>query len=634
MTQSSVEVLVRIRPIRSELRESKVAWDSLSSTSLREKSNSDAIFTFDEVFPTDCTTEELYQRRIQKSVVRRVSQGYNGTIFAYGQTGSGKSFTMLGDGSRSVGITTLCVTDLFAALSLQGSNTGRISSPLVSSNSSVEVSVSVLEIYNENLRDLLCDGEKKPPLSIRDGPNGVFVYNAVRRRVHSVEECLQVIRKGTASRMSAATFMNEQSSRSHCIVSVHIERTIVVNEEDNQSSSSDSESTSVSQDDTSSSPVNGRNLKKKLVSTLHLVDLAGSERVAKTGTTGVRMTEGGHINKSLTTLTNVINRLTEISNQTTATSAPRNTFVPYRDSRLTHLLKTAIGGNSYTVVICCISPALENVDESRSTLQFASRAKAIKNNVSLNEVVDNVKVKNRLLEMEVRRLKKLLVAQTIYNWSKDVKIKNLKEAVTLVGGSAKSNTNTPPAGGTAHLSDVYEQQQLIIDQLTSEKEALQEMCDALVSDGGGQKTTQADLQDMEEMLQESEKEKESLEAALQELQQHCTAIEGENKKRLTRIAALEKKNKELEELLETAEDESESLQGELVFLKEQLDNTQQRLVESGKGDAYLEELAKLHVSYQKLQYDYSQLQQMHGALTKQSTCTAPSQGSPPIRRQR
>lgn len=712
-TASSIEVAIRVRPLRGELHESKPAWQ-VDAASLTELAQPDNVFTFDRVYDTNATTAEIYANNVRHSIVARVAQGYNGTVFAYGQTGSGKSFTMFGDASpngRSPGLIRLAVHDLFAALAAEQQRKPYIHT---------EIFVSVLEIYNEQLRDLL-QGDSRtralggplsagsptaasatgtssssspaPPLSIRENEYGVYVHNALRTAVSSEEECTRVIYNHAASRVSAATLMNEHSSRSHCVIRILVERSHYLEDsgvdEDEEEEEGDDATTQADDDDdrassTQTGTSGGRRSgtvkkasaakhKKKVISTLNMVDLAGSERVAKTGATGMRMIEGGHINKSLTTLTTVINRLAS-----DASGAPHSTaggampgranggssgaaaFIPYRDSRLTHLLKTAIGGNSFTAVLCCITPAVESANESRSTLQFASRAKKIKNKVRVNEVA-NAQTRLRELEAALRSTKKLLVAQTLYLWSKQLKIRKYEaqlagagaeglarmspaaaaqqgtSATLRVGASTENGSGSMlPRSSATTLMNQQQQQQMIIAQLSAQNDALREEVSNLkaqlkkalaeVDKGRNGSTASVEssktaaaaaevaavrrsLQSAQGLLKERETALQAAQASLDELDGLCRELEGENKSQAEQIKALTARTNEAEELMNAVEEEQASQQQEIGLLRTQLQQSQAKLLEKHRGDDYLAELTKLHVEHQNLQYSYNQMKE-------------------------
>ncbi|CAC9487787.1 kinesin [Leishmania donovani] len=681
-TASSIEVAVRVRPIRGEIRESRTAWH-VDATSLTEIAQPDCAFTFDRVYDIAATTAEVYERNVRGNIVARVAQGYNGTVFAYGQTGSGKSYTMFGDtANRSPGLIRLAVHDLFEALGAEQQQ-----KPYMHT----EVFVSVLEIYNEQLRDLLRGGDaggggangapsatsargwasasspsttaplsaSPPVLSIRENAYGVYVHNALRMQVVSEQECISIIYAHAASRVSAATAMNEHSSRSHCVIRVSVERSHYIEdalseadgEEDEDEDLSTQEEddgddgrASSTQTGLSGTSHAGRRAarcagttarakaakhKKKVISTLNMVDLAGSERVAKTGATGLRMIEGGHINKSLTTLATVIDRLaSEASHPHTGGVA---SFIPYRDSRLTHLLKTAIGGNSFTVVLCCITPAIESADESRSTLQFASRAKRIKNKVCVNEVA-NAHTRMRELEAALRHTRKLLIAQTLYLWSKQLKIRKYEAQLSHIGQTNLSlSEHTPAASGPSLLMNQQQQQSMIIAQLTAQNDALREEVRDLKTraelageaggrDGGGKVlpstgalaelvSLRQSLDSTQQLLKEREAALEATQASLNELDGLCQELEGENKAQADKIKALARCKSEAEELMCAVEEEHGALQQEVKLLRSQLQQSQTRLLEKHRGDDYLSELTALHVAHQNLQHSYSQLKE-------------------------
>jgi hypothetical protein len=581
--RSSVEVAIRVRPMRQELNESKVSWE-VSPTTIREKSNSDVQFTFERIYNHTVETATMYVNSVRDNIVKNVALGYNGTVFAYGQTGSGKSFTMLGDGmgGQNSGIVNMSVNDLFGALDAEKKKNPGVS---------ISVFVTMLEIYNEQLRDLLSPaGTVALPLAIRENEHGVYVHNATKRQVKSAKECLTLIHSEAESRrVSAATAMNERSSRSHCLIRILVEKSVSVEIERDDDDD---------EDDDDEEP-----LQKKIVSTLNLVDLAGSERVAKTGATGMRMVEGGHINKSLTILTTVINRLTE---------GGKNgmTHVPYRDSKLTHLLKTAIGGNSFTTVFCCLTMAEQHTDESRSTLQFAARAKTIKNDVSLNEIADT-KTKLRELETEIKKYKRYLVAMDIYLMSKKLKIKLLQEA----GGRGPSGGGA--GRGTGHVSDLsgqVEQMQMIIDQLTAQNEELLQRhggghIDPMfgVADDDEKRLLRQAKEALEQELRVALEEKQGLQDNLDELDELLKELEEENAQKVTETQTLGKKVKALEAQVASLHQLERSQDGQIEKLKAQVKNEEARMLERARGDEMLENLTKLHVEHQNLQIEHNTL---------------------------
>ena len=229
-----------------------------------------------------------------------------------------------------------------------------------------QLRVSYLEIYNEVIIDLLDPDNQS--LKIREdfvNNRGVYVSGAKEEQVSSIEEMLGLMEKGENYRHFGSTNMNERSSRSHTIFRIMIE------------SMDASVACKALEDDDFDIFASGVET-SVLCSTLNLVDLAGSERVSNTLAEGQRLKEGGHINKSLLTLGNVIAKLSEGS----------SSHIPYRDSKLTRILSPALGGNSKTAIICTVTPALQHFEETHSTLKFANRAKSIQNNVTVNEILN------------------------------------------------------------------------------------------------------------------------------------------------------------------------------------------------------------------------------------------------------
>uniref|UniRef100_A0A914YMR1 Kinesin-like protein n=1 Tax=Panagrolaimus superbus TaxID=310955 RepID=A0A914YMR1_9BILA len=317
-----------------------------------------------------------------KGVLDNAWNGYNCSLFAYGQTGSGKSYSIVGN-KQNKGIIPLVCEELF----------NRIESTK-SKDVEFQVSISMLEIYCERVRDLL--SSKAPPkggLKVREHPKQGFygkgfqtinflinakllVEDLTTTPVNSYKEIEKKVNEGTKNRTIAATNMNATSSRAHTIVKILFIQKIP-------------------------KPGGGTTTKS---SEINLVDLAGSERQKDAGSEGDRLKEGIVINKSLSTLGRVIKALHEQQSAKKKTSVQ----VPYRDSVLTSLLKNALGGNSKTIMIAAISPADINYEESLSTLRFADRVKSIKTKAVVNEsaterMIRELKEENARLQELIRR---------------------------------------------------------------------------------------------------------------------------------------------------------------------------------------------------------------------------------------
>eukprot|EP00562_Extubocellulus_spinifer_P002791 CAMPEP_0178486660 /NCGR_PEP_ID=MMETSP0696-20121128/8919_1 /TAXON_ID=265572 /ORGANISM="Extubocellulus spinifer, Strain CCMP396" /LENGTH=1944 /DNA_ID=CAMNT_0020114325 /DNA_START=206 /DNA_END=6040 /DNA_ORIENTATION=- len=342
-------------------------------------------FTYDAVFDSGVAQSDLYDA-VSPSLLGSFLDGYNATIMAYGQTSSGKTYTMgseahtSGDIMNAAGTSTSSNTgliprfmaDMFASLEEQKRiaaakataaavspikqhhhqqklDTGNDKGDSSSSNRMIDyrVSASFLEVYGEDVHDLLDEDRKTLPLR-EDASGGVIVVGLKSRAVVTASEALNVLHAGTLNRTTAATLMNHQSSRSHAVFTVYLHQTIRNDE------------TGV--DVTSSSRFT-------------FVDLAGSERMKKTGAEGERAREGIKINEGLLALGNVINALADEGRQ----AKGGNVHIPYRQSKLTRLLQDALGGNSQTLFLACVSPSDGNASETLSTLHYANRAKNIKN---------------------------------------------------------------------------------------------------------------------------------------------------------------------------------------------------------------------------------------------------------------
>ncbi|ROL50320.1 Centromere-associated protein E [Anabarilius grahami] len=373
--ESAVKVCVRVRPlIKREESESsepvQLFWraDKQAIHQLDDEGTQTKSFSFDRVFSAEESTGQLYQD-IAKPLVVSAVEGYNGTIFAYGQTSSGKTFTMMGS-EHNPGVIPLAMADVFKTIK---------NCP----KKEFLLRVSYMEIYNETVTDLLCESWKRKPLEIREGNyKNVYVADLTEEMVTSPEQALSWITKGEKNRHYGKTKMNQRSSRSHTIF-----RMILESRE-------------------RSDPASGENADGAIiVSHLNLVDLAGAERASQTGAEGTRFKEGCNINRSLFTLGQVIKKLSDES---------QKGFLNYRDSKLTRILQNSLGGNAKTVIICTITPA--TVDETVSTLQFASAAKRMKNDPHVTEVSDEGallrRYRNEIVDLKRRLQEVSSVTQT------------------------------------------------------------------------------------------------------------------------------------------------------------------------------------------------------------------------------
>eukprot|EP01119_Soliformovum_irregulare_P010103 TRINITY_DN246_c0_g3_i1.p1 TRINITY_DN246_c0_g3~~TRINITY_DN246_c0_g3_i1.p1 ORF type:complete len:1281 (+),score=503.97 TRINITY_DN246_c0_g3_i1:73-3915(+) len=345
MATSNIQVIVRFRPVNDrEIKEDGVgnavklnAHLEFGDTQVKivyDDSNEVQAYTFDRVFWNQKKTsqQDVYDVTARETI-KDVCSGYNGTIFAYGQTGTGKSFTMFGPNMATdlKGIIPRSCVDIFKFIA---------NAP---QDSEYTVKCSFLEIYNENLRDLL--NPKGQPLKIRENKDGsIWIENLTQQPVNSEPDVLQLIQTGEKHRTVSSTQMNEASSRSHSLFILNM----------------------------------SQKLPDGSIKTgyLNLVDLAGSESVGKTGATGVTLEEAKKINQSLSALGNCIYSL----------SQKKKGHVPYRNSKLTHILRESLGGNCKTTLLIACSPHRFNIEETISTLKFGHRAKKLKNEVKQNKV--------------------------------------------------------------------------------------------------------------------------------------------------------------------------------------------------------------------------------------------------------
>ncbi|KAM4739231.1 kinesin-like protein KIF1A isoform 13-T13 [Anableps anableps] len=423
MAGASVKVAVRVRPFNSREteKESKciIQMSGNTTTIINPKQAKDnKSFNFDYSYWSHTSPEDINyasQMRVYKDIgeemLLHAFEGYNVCIFAYGQTGAGKSYTMMGkqDVKDQQGIIPLLCEDLFTKISDNTDN-----------SLSYSVEVSYMEIYCERVRDLL-NPKNKGNLRVREHPlMGPYVEDLSKLAVTSYNDIQDLMDSGNKARTVAATNMNETSSRSHAVFNIIFTQKRFDAETDNTS---------------------------EKVSKISLVDLAGSERADSTGAKGTRLKEGANINKSLTTLGKVISALAEVDSGQNKNKKKKKveSFIPYRDSVLTWLLRENLGGNSRTAMVAALSPADINYDETLSTLRYADRAKQIRCNAVINEDPNNRLV--RELKEEVSRLRDLLYAQGLGD------IIEMTNAMTGMSPSPSLSALSSRAGSIASLHD-------------------------------------------------------------------------------------------------------------------------------------------------------------------------------------
>ncbi|KAF4467693.1 kinesin family member 18 19 [Fusarium albosuccineum] len=310
----------------------------------------DQVFAFDRVFDENTTQSDVYEGTT-RNLLDSVLDGYNATVFAYGATGCGKTHTITGT-SQQPGIIFMTMQELFEKIDER------------SQDKVTEVTLSYLEIYNETIRDLLVPGGSKTGLMLREDSNQtVTVSGLTSHHPKDVQEVMDIIVQGNEYRTVSPTMANATSSRSHAVLQINIAQK--------------DRNADVSEPHT--------------MATLSIIDLAGSERASVTKNRGERLTEGANINKSLLALGSCINALCDRRGKA---------HVPYRNSKLTRLLKFSLGGNCKTVMIVCVSPSSAHFDETQNTLRYANRAKNIQTKVTRNVFNVNRHVKDFLVKID------------------------------------------------------------------------------------------------------------------------------------------------------------------------------------------------------------------------------------------
>ncbi|KYQ89437.1 kinesin family member 3 [Tieghemostelium lacteum] len=456
-------------------------------------------FTFDRVYSDRATQKDVYEDAA-KPVIEDICSGYNGTIFVYGQTSSGKTHTMQGpsfEDAELKGVIPRMINTIFDCINKADENIEFI------------VKASFIEIYMERIRDLL--DPVKNNLKIREEKGkGVWVDGTTEVYIYRENDILEVMRAGAANRAIGETKMNAESSRSHSIFILSIQQ---------------------------------KNLLKGTVKTgkLYLVDLAGSEKISKTGAQGLTLDEAKMINKSLSSLGNVINALTD----------GKSTHIPYRDSKLTRVLQESLGGNSRTTLIINCSPSSYNENETVSTLRFGSRAKNIKNKAKINQEMSAAELKEMLAKcnQEIESLKKYI-----------------QQLETL-------GTSTTGMSGSAALLNTTQSDDIL--------KTIQEKCinleKQLFQKEEDRKEIQDQLDQLLDQIQDKDQEIESQIQSIQSLQSHNTMLTNENNILTSQLSdfklSLEKSkylSSEQQILIDTLNNENSSIKSELKLLNEKI----------------------------------------------------------------
>uniref|UniRef100_A0A3Q3WLJ3 Kinesin-like protein n=1 Tax=Mola mola TaxID=94237 RepID=A0A3Q3WLJ3_MOLML len=516
-------------------------------------------YVFDRVFQSNTTQEQVYNACAQK-IVKDVLEGYNGTIFAYGQTSSGKTHTMEGNlhDTDSMGIIPRIVQDIF--------------NYIYSMDENLEFHIKVMVYHvNFSLSFFLSSAVSKTNLSVHEDKNRVpYVKGCTERFVCSPDEVMDTIDEGKSNRHVAVTNMNEHSSRSHSIFLINVKQ----------------ENTQTEQ---------------KLSGKLYLVDLAGSEKVSKTGAEGAVLDEAKNINKSLSSLGNVISALAE-----------GTAYIPYRDSKMTRILQDSLGGNCRTTIVICCSPSSYNEAETKSTLMFGQRAKTIKNTVCVNieltaeqwkQKYEREKEKNKTLRNTVTWLE-----NELNRWrnGEEVDCEKANAEVQALDNILNDKPASTPNVPGVRLTDVEK------DKCEAELAKLYKQLDDKDEEINQQSQLAEKLKqqmlDQEELLASSRRDHENLQAELNRLQAENEASKDEVKEVLQALEELavnydqksqevEDKTKEFEAISEELNQKSSilsSLDSDLQKLKEMSNHQRKRVTEM--MSSLLKDLAEIGIA--------------------------------------
>ncbi|XP_056134784.1 kinesin-like protein KIF18A [Lampris incognitus] len=430
--------------------------------------NKDLTFVFDRVFGEDSAHLEIFENTT-KSVLEGVLNGFNCTVFAYGATGAGKTHTMLGS-QNDPGIMYRTMIELFQRMEE------------VKEEKVFDVAFSYLEVYNEQIRDLLAN---TGPLAVReDSSKGVVVQGLTLHQPKSAEHILEALDYGNQNRTQHPTDMNATSSRSHAVFQIYLRQ----------------------QDKSATLNPN------VCVAKLSLIDLAGSERASATNAKGARFREGANINRSLLALGNVINVL--------ANPKSKKAHIPYRDSKLTRLLKDSLGGNCRTVMIANISPSSKSYDDTHNTLKYANRAKEIKSLLKSNVVSLDSHIGQYAQICEQQRQEIVMLKQ---------KLKEYEEKKT--DNSVPGNSNTTSSQIQAEFKKVSDSLQRIFS---------------------GRAQIRREQLDLERQLKENELRQHHSEVGYLQVQSFCGKEKTEKAtcKHERRIASLRTKQQHVQKCLE------------------------------------------------------------------------------------
>ncbi|XP_073009098.1 kinesin-like protein KIN-UA [Typha latifolia] len=544
---------------------------------LRKNNWSSESYRFDEVFTERSSQLRVYEA-VAKPVVESVLAGYNGTVMAYGQTGTGKTYTVgrLGkDDPSERGIMVRALEDILASTSAV----------------SDIVEVSYLQLYLESVQDLLAPEKNNIPIAEDPKTGEVSLPGAAVVELRDLDHFLELLQTGEANRHASNTKLNTESSRSHAILAVHIQRSLKGKEE------KDSSSLANSSDNFSS-----RRVPLLLKSKLLIVDLAGSERINKSGSEGHMLEEAKFINLSLTSLGKCINALAENS-----------PHIPTRDSKLTRLLRDSFGGSARTSLIITIGPSAKYYSETSSTIMFGQRAMKIVNTVKLKEEVDYEslyrKVENQVdsLTSELERQQKLRDAEKVQMQKKlkeyEASFAEFEETFSMKSENLEKENNrleleirrlVEDLNNEKHQNDLMSKE--IVHLKMSLNQSKEQQLENSMSQNILADTTQMYGKKIEELLKQLEDEQSHSASLEEQLNEMCQQLSDTQNSLQTQENVVDELKKELSEIHEESTSQIQSLKAkynelfsEKELLYEELKSMEEKVLNEARQRKSLEE---------------------------------------------
>lgn len=620
-SEEGIRVFVRIRPLnRREIEEKQtIGWDFNSTSMLEDTQNGQRVYAFDRCYSPEENNKDVYEL-VGKPVILKAMEGYNGTVFTYGQTGSGKTYTMRGC-DDDPGMMILCINDIFGFIEAH------------KHKAKFTLKIAYMEVYNEEINDLLGEGMGSKNLRIvsEDSIKGAVIGNLTEVEVDSPVKMLEVLRKGETSRSYGSTTMNAESSRSHTIYRISIE------------------SVEIDMDD-AASETSMRGLKNEVVgitrlSFMNLVDLAGSERQKSTGASGKTLKEGANINKSLLALGAVINKLGEASKKA---KGAKPVFLPYRDSKLTRILKQSLGGNTMTSILCTVTPAPMHREETVSTLKFGQLCKTIKNTVKSNEVIDDrmlikqYKATIQELRMQVNHLEEEaaeksngvdhVLVQTLQQEKKDLesKVKSL-EVLVMRGDSAAEEVKMISSEELNEANEALKASQsqcaALQEELNLSKKKIRQLNTEIINLEHNQASLESDLgalNDFEELKNTFEEYQQQVQAQIDDdrtkMEAEKEMLQSERSLTMAERTHLDEKEGRLGLLLAALDERESKLRHHLNTLKEQEGHWQQSIEDLTRREELVEEWQSNHRSREKKLQDWDdQLEKKFSELSERES---------------